>query len=77
MSYAWYRSSIAYVYNIDTALLEQVQVVKDLEIIFDSKLNFNNYVMFIRTSVLKQVGFIKSSCKHFKEMCTLLLLHSI
>lgn len=61
-------------YNIEGVQLEEVQIVKDLGVIFDKKLAFNNHVTFIKNKAMKLVGFIKSCCKHFKDIRALLLI---
>jgi len=75
MSYTRSRSFIASIYNIDGVQLEQVQVIKDLGVLFDKKLTFNNHVTFIKNKAMKLVGFIKSCCKHFKDMHALRLVY--
>lgn len=75
MPYTRFRTFIASVYNINGVQLEQVQVVKNLGVIFEEKLTFNDHVTYIENKVMKLVGFIKSCCRHFKDMHALRLVY--
>jgi len=68
MSYKRSRSTIDFMYNIDGFQLEQVQVIKNLGVLFDKKLTFNDHISFIWNKSMKLLGFIKSCCKHFKHI---------
>lgn len=53
-------------YNLQGTNLQVVNVIRDLGILIDSKLTFNNHIDHIVKNSMKMLGFIKRNCKDFK-----------
>jgi hypothetical protein len=49
---------------MDNKILEQVQKIKYLEIIIDSKLNFRKYIMYMSSKCTKLIHALSKSAKH-------------
>lgn len=62
-------------YYICGKLLKRVESVKDLGVIFDSKLSFNEHALMICKKALRMLGFIFRSCKYFSNISSLLTLY--
>lgn len=62
-------------YYICKTLLTRVESVKDLGVIFDSKLSFNEHVQEICKKAFRMLGFIFRSCKYFTNIYSLLTLY--
>lgn len=67
-------NQIEYPYKIDTNLIPRVHEMRDLGVIIDSKLSYNNHIDYIVRGAFKNLGFIKRSCKYFKSEKTLINL---
>lgn len=59
-----------YDYKLNNTSLTQVSVIKDLGILFDSKLSFSNHINSIVTRAYKAIGFISRSLNNFKKVAT-------
>lgn len=57
-----------YEYKIGDSILESVDVIKDLGVIFDKDLNFNDHVNYITNKALKILGYIKRSLCDFNDI---------
>ena len=58
MRYTNSRSLVQYNYNLDGILLETVNQFKDLGVIFDTKLKFQNHIKYVKNKSLTTLGFI-------------------
>lgn len=65
-----------YDYTVDNQKLKRVNEVKDLGIIIDSKLTFNQHVNYIFRRCNKLLGFIFRACKRFKSRKSVMFLYS-
>lgn len=55
-------------YSINNVNIVNVSHIRDLGIIFDEKLSFNNHIDYIKTTVIKRINFIKRFTKHFNKI---------
>lgn len=62
-------------YNINGRTLNRVQSIKDLGVIFDSKLTFETHIKTITKKAYRMLGFISRSLNHFKQPQTYKLLY--
>lgn len=44
---------------------QYIHTLKDLRVLFDSKLFFKSHIMAIKNNAMKPLGFIKQSCNFF------------
>lgn len=62
-------------YHLNNIPLETVPLIRDLGILFDSKLHFNTHIDHITSKAYKLFGFITRSCSAFKRPSTYLYLY--
>lgn len=65
---------IKYQYKLCSATLEQVSVIKDLGILFDSKLHFEDHINYITNKSFQLYGFVMRTSVCFKRPQSFLLL---
>ncbi|KAF0762619.1 RNA-directed DNA polymerase from mobile element jockey [Aphis craccivora] len=75
INYLSYANPIIFNYSISNYNLELVSNFKDLEIIFDSKLNFSYHTEFIKNKAMRILDFIKRSCEDFRDPFALKILY--
>lgn len=63
-------------YRINDSVLPRSRVVKDLGVLFDEKLSFNNHVRSTITRASKLLGFICRSLKPFEKLNTHIILYN-
>lgn len=61
-------------YHINGECLERETSMKDLGVIFDSKLNYSQHIEMLHNTCLRTIGFIMRSCQDFKDPKTLIML---
>lgn len=61
-------------YKLCSAQLEHVSVIKDLGILFDSKLHFDDHINHITSKAYQMFGFVTRTCTCFKRPQSYLLL---
>lgn len=66
---------VHFTYSLCQTPLERVSLIKDLGVLFDSKLHFDAHVDHITTKGYQLYGFIKRTCNLFKKPSTFLLLY--
>ena len=72
------HTEFSYEYSIDSSPLEIVLSFKDLGVIFDKTLTFKQHIDSITTSSLKLWGFIRRTCKDFRDLqCFKTLYYSL
>lgn len=64
-------------YNINGVPLQRVNFIRDLGVLFDSKLNFNSHIDSITKRAYKMLGFISRSLNNFKRMGTYCTLYNL
>lgn len=69
------RNSILSVYKLKDQILQQTHVVRDLGVIQDSKLLFDEHISHIVAKASKALGFIMRSSVGFKKAKTLKILY--
>lgn len=74
MTYSLQRITLHNNYYIDNQIIQRTDEIKDLGVIFDSKLNFTSHVEFITKKASANLAFVKRQCyKTFhKEVAKLL-----
>lgn len=68
------KNNISYNYYISNESLNRVAEVRDLGVILDSKLSFNNHIEHITSKAYRMLGFILRISKDFKRCSTMTLL---
>jgi hypothetical protein len=69
------KSPIQFSYSIDGRNLERVEEIRDLGVLFDSKLSFKNHITGIRNRAMKSLGFMLRTVSGFKSIASLKLLY--
>lgn len=63
-------------YNIDGSLIQKVNGIRELGVIFDSKLSFNNHFEIIINRSQRMLGFFSRSLEKFKNIKTYIMLYN-
>lgn len=74
-SYTRRSESLLYNYTYDSISLIRCNLIKDLGILFDSKLSFGDHIQHIASSALKMLGFIIRNCRCFSNIFALKTLY--
>lgn len=69
-------NSIDYAYQLDGENLKRVNFIKDLGIIFDSKLIFDRHVDSVVNASSKMLGYIKRKCSSFSNHKALITIYN-
>lgn len=77
-SFSFFRSltCIDFKYNINETELTRLQIVKDLGIILDSKLSFDEHLDYVISKSLSMLGFLKRNTSDFTNIDSLLCLYT-
>lgn len=75
VSYSYSLSPLLYNYEIGNNPLKRVAEVKDLGVIFDTKLSFSCHVDYITSKAYSALGFIRRNSKEFRDHMTLKSLY--
>ncbi|CAH2011323.1 unnamed protein product [Acanthoscelides obtectus] len=70
------NNNIVSSYHINNTQLQNVNVVKDLGVIFDSKVTFYQNIEVIRNKALKMLGFIKRNTSEFTNIGAIVTLYT-
>lgn len=76
VSYTRKTHNIVFPYVIQTDLLERMNRIKDLGVVFDSTLHFSSHVDHIVNAALRTLGSACRITKEFINPCTFLILYS-
>lgn len=71
VSYTRKTRPIVYTYEINETQLNRKTTVKDLGVVFDSKLSFNEHVNYVVNSALKTLGFIIRNTKQLRNITSI------
>ena len=63
-------------YAIYNDVLERVESITDLGVIFTNDLNFKSHINFITDKAIKKLGFVLRNCREFKNTSTLKRVYS-
>lgn len=74
MSFSRKLDPLIFNYNLDNSVLDRPEFVKDLGVIFDSKLTFSKHIEECVAGAYKCLGFILRNSRDFKSLPTLRLL---
>ncbi len=74
MTYTRKVSEICFPYNIDNVLFNRPKTFKDLGVLFDRKLYFDEHIFSTSASAYKMLGFVIRNAKDFSDCDTLKLL---
>lgn len=69
------QSSVSYDYSINSNVVERVNSIRDLGVIFDSKLKFNEHISTVTAKGFAVLGFIRRNSQAFKDPYTLKALY--
>lgn len=69
------KNLIIFNYSILSFYLKLVSNLNRLGVIFNLKLNFSYHTESIKNKAMRILGFIKHSCKDFRDLFTLKILH--
>jgi hypothetical protein len=69
------RTPIMFNYYLGDSNLLRVSTIHDLGVKFDSKLTFNDHVLFIRNKASAKLGFLKCTCRMFRDESALKILY--
>lgn len=67
MTYYRIFDKVEYCYTMNGQLLNKVEYVEDLGVLFDEKISFNLHIQKISNEALKLLGFIYRNTKHFNS----------
>lgn len=76
VSFSRNHQIISFDYKINNVALQKVNQVKDLGVIFDSKLSFNAHVEKVVNACNRMLGYIMRQCQHFKNQKSLIVLYN-
>lgn len=68
ISYTRKKNPITYSYQFNAITIDKVEIVRDLGVMFDSKLTFSNHIDLITSKAYKSLEFVLRSCKAFKNI---------
>lgn len=68
------RNIIHSSYHINNSILNKVSIIKDLGILYDSKLHFDEHIDYITNKAYKLYGFVMRLSTAFKKATTLIYL---
>lgn len=72
------RNPTEHIYSIGAELLNAVSNIKDLGVMFDEKLTFDNHIGFVTSRAYKNLGFMNRITKEFRnEKCLKLLYNAL
>ena len=71
MTFSLKHNNSIYMYHVSDSALQRFVTIKDLGIIFDTKLSFSEHYDSIVASALRALGFIIRNSKHFQNNKTL------
>lgn len=67
LSYTRKITPVIYAYTIQNMSLTRVNEIKDLGVIFDSKLTFNNHIKYVVNKAYRMYGFIVRNTREFSN----------
>lgn len=76
IKYTRKREPILTSYHIDGTVLQEVDQIRDLGVLIDSKLCFTAHIDKIVSKASQMLGFLKRSCKSFRFSRTRILLYN-
>jgi hypothetical protein len=76
MTFSRARSPLHYTYALDNTPIARVNSIKDLGVIFDDKLTFNEHIQSLAKESYKRLGFIIRNAKDFRDPKVVQLLYT-
>lgn len=76
VTYSRRSRPLIYNYAIDSHLLHRTNSVKDLGVIFDSKLSFDEHILNLRKSASKTLGFVIRQSREFSNVEVIVTLYT-
>jgi hypothetical protein len=77
MSYSRKANVLCYDYCLGHSVIARTSSIKDLGVVFNSKLYFHNHVHFIFSKCIKLLGFIRSIAFSFSSLDCLFVLYTV
>ena len=75
MSYTRNRCLIEGAYGLNGKQIEEIYQIKDLGVIFDSKLTCTPHIDYIVNKSLRKLGYLKRHTTTFKDISTIVILY--
>lgn len=69
------KAPILYDYVIGDSSMERLSVIRDLGVLFDRELSFNEHIDYIVNKAIKTLGFIKRTLSDFNSLCCFKVLY--
>lgn len=69
------KTNILFPYSFETKTIKQVKEIKDLGVLFDSKLLFESHIEAMCNKAYKMLGYIIRSSKSFRNIASLKILY--
>lgn len=76
MTFSLNRDIITSSYRMGAQVLNRAINVKDLGVIFDRKLSFEAHITAVVKSSFRMLGFIKRTCRYFRNTSTIMTLYN-
>lgn len=76
MSYTLKISTLDFNYTLEDTTLERPNTFRDLGVIFDKKLSFNNHIESIVCEACRSYGFIARNSREFRDINTVKMLYN-
>lgn len=76
MSFTRSTRPVIFQYQLEGNNISRYQSVKDLGIIFDTKLTFHDHVQALVSDCFRKLGFVTRNCKDFTSMNVIKLLYT-
>lgn len=69
------RTSMSYAYKVNGTNLDRVTSIKDLGVLFDSQLSFNEHISATASKAFAMLGFIRRNTHEFRDVYALKTLY--
>lgn len=76
MTFSLNRNPILYDYSMSGVVLNRNSILKDLGVLFDSKLTFIHHINSMVGGAFRMLGFIKRSCRYFRNSKAIIQLYN-
>ncbi|KAJ8705638.1 hypothetical protein PYW08_012684 [Mythimna loreyi] len=76
MSFSRSRNPIQFTYIINDVEIPRVMAIKDLGVIFDTRLTFHDHIVSLAKESFRRLGFVLRSCREFTNHQVIRLLYN-
>ena len=71
MNFSRLKDAIHFDYHMNSYILDKVESIKDLGVIFNNTLIFKEYIDYVFAKSMRSLGFLKRNCVEFNNIITL------